>query len=157
MTAGGEGGGLTGGGEGAREGGGAWEEENGSGEREGRPERGNKQGKRHTPRGVQGPASTRQASSRGGGGPKPSAGRPPPFHSAPAGAAADAPLSSCMYHVPRDAFEQAGVAHFTRSAARTAGSRYGVRLLALCPEYVDTPLVTKLMKEVSHRAVAGRR
>ncbi|KXZ55591.1 hypothetical protein GPECTOR_2g1141 [Gonium pectorale] len=51
---------------------------------------------------------------------------------------------------PVYAAAKAGVAHFVRSAARTLASRRPpVRLLALCPEFVETPLVTKLMQEAS--------
>ncbi|EFJ49435.1 hypothetical protein VOLCADRAFT_117231, partial [Volvox carteri f. nagariensis] len=58
---------------------------------------------------------------------------------------------------PVYAAAKAGVAHFVRSAARglvsgaarrpSSPSPAAVRLMALCPEFVETPLVTRLMKE----------
>ncbi|GLC40673.1 hypothetical protein PLESTB_000034100 [Pleodorina starrii] len=54
---------------------------------------------------------------------------------------------------PVYAAAKAGVAHFVRSAARTRaltsppGRAEPVRLMALCPEFVETPLVTRLVKE----------
>jgi hypothetical protein len=78
-----------------------------------------------------------------------------------------------LVRAARSTKPQAGVAHFVRSAARALagrGSRSGVsssgvsssssggsggggsgsgpRLMALCPEFVETPLVTRMMKEV---------
>ncbi|GIL79821.1 hypothetical protein Vretifemale_9109 [Volvox reticuliferus] len=49
---------------------------------------------------------------------------------------------------PVYAAAKAGVAHFVRSSARSLASRRPpLRLMALCPEFVETPLVTRLMKE----------
>ncbi|KAG2501548.1 hypothetical protein HYH03_000055 [Edaphochlamys debaryana] len=50
---------------------------------------------------------------------------------------------------PVYAAAKAGVAHFVRSAARSLAARRSgpVRLMALCPEFVETPLVTSVMRE----------
>ena len=44
------------------------------------------------------------------------------------------------------------MAHFVRSAARGLANRPGggggIRLMALCPEFVETPLVTQMVKQV---------
>ncbi|KAG2434043.1 hypothetical protein HXX76_007771 [Chlamydomonas incerta] len=51
---------------------------------------------------------------------------------------------------PVYAAAKAGVAHFVRSAARGLANRSGggaIRLMALCPEFVETPLVTQMMKQ----------
>lgn len=54
---------------------------------------------------------------------------------------------------PVYAAAKAGVAHFVRSAARAlAARRPPLRLLALCPEFVETPLVTRLVEQVGSRA-----
>ncbi|KAJ9521610.1 hypothetical protein QJQ45_008949, partial [Haematococcus lacustris] len=47
---------------------------------------------------------------------------------------------------PVYAASKAGVVHFTRSAAPGL-ARKSIRLMAACPEFVDTPLVRKLMVE----------
>lgn len=58
---------------------------------------------------------------------------------------------------PVYAASKAGVAHFVRSAGRglARGPAPPVRLLALCPEFVETPLVTQLVKEVGYRTSVG--
>ncbi|PNW72202.1 hypothetical protein CHLRE_16g677950v5 [Chlamydomonas reinhardtii] len=52
---------------------------------------------------------------------------------------------------PVYAAAKAGVAHFVRSAARGLANRPGggggIRLMALCPEFVETPLVTQMVKQ----------
>lgn len=46
-----------------------------------------------------------------------------------------------MPAAPVYAAAKAGVVHFTRSVARTLEKRAGIRVLAVCPEFVDTKLV----------------
>ena len=54
-----------------------------------------------------------------------------------------------MPAAPVYAAAKAGVVQLTRSAAPTLLRRYGIRALAVCPEFVDTQLVrhgSKLLK-----------
>ena len=49
-------------------------------------------------------------------------------------------IGSPLFCAPLSIFVQAGVVHFTRSTASTLARR-GIRLMCVCPEFVDTPLV----------------
>ena len=51
---------------------------------------------------------------------------------------------------------KAGAMMLVRSTAERLASRYGIKIVALCPEFVETPLVTNVIKEGRGEMLFGR-